>query len=445
MLVAAVTTLVTLVAADRLAGRLDAGYAPARGAPGTARTLTTPEFSVRIVNNALGFREPRLPAAKPRDTIRVVAVGDSFTQGYGVDESESYPRLLESLLRHRDPAHRYEVINLGVPGTNPIDYLGNLRTVGMRYQPDVVLVGLMANDVQDVRTHMEQNVVFGADVLAAAQNDVARPRPWWKRATNALLPTLYPLAWHALNATAHDASAVRPAAAGSADAARRPAALPPAPLPRDRWPDVLRAYAARLGKPERAETLLHALSPRDAQRLAPLLVREVRLDDPAAFEPTMLLLGLMRPRLFADAVLLPPAYDAAFARTTSLLRAIADTAAAGGARTLVVFIPALQQVSDVGRGFLEEHHFAWDARTLTDTTFSDRLQAFGRQEHVAVLDLLPMLRTAAASDGPPLYFARDGHWTPRGHALAAAAIADALAGPEEPTASPDVRSVAAHR
>lgn len=405
------------------------------------RTLTTPEFSVRIVNNVLGFREPRLPAPKPRDTIRVVAVGDSFTQGYGVDASESYPRLLEDLLQRRDPAHRYEVVNLGVPGTNPLDYLGNLRDVGLRYQPDVVLVGLMANDVQDVRTHMEQNVVFSADVLAAAQSDVATSRAFWKRAANALLPTLYPLAWHAVRAGAR----ATPAGVGTANAGTTSSdAHGPGTIARDRWPDVLRAYSARLGKPERAEEILRTLSPQDAERLAPLLVREMRPDDPAAFEPMMLLLGLTRPRLFADAVLLPPAYDAAFARTTSLLREIDDTARSAGARTLVVFIPALQQVSDAGRAFLEEHHFAWDPRTLTDTTFSDRLQAFGRKEHIAMLDLLPLLRFAAASGGEPLYYTRDGHWTPRSHAVAADAIANVLFVPETP-ASPDVRSIAARR
>lgn len=431
LVVAFATTLLTLVAADRLTGRLDTGYAAARGAPGATRTLTTSEFSVRIANNVLGFREPRLPAPKPRDTIRIVTVGDSFTQGYGVDASASYPRLLEKLLQHRDPVHRYEVINLGVPGTNPLDYLGNLRDVGLRYQPDVVVVGLMANDVQDVRTHMEHNVVFGADVLAAAQREVATPRAFWKRAANALLPTLYPLAWHAARADPRETSG----AAGERG---------PATIAHDRWPEVLRAYAARLGEPERAEEVLRTLSPRDAEQLAPLLVREMRPDDPAAFEPTMLLLGLMRPHLFADAVLLPPAYDAAFARTASLLREIAETAQAADARTLVVFIPAPQQVSDAGRAFLEEHHFAWDPRTLTDTSFSDRLQAFGRKEHVAMLDLLPLLRSAAASGGGPLYYPRDGHWTPRSHALAASAIADALAAPEA-SVPPDVRSIAARR
>ena len=67
--------------------------------------------------------------------------------------------------------------------------------------------------------------------------------------------------------------------------------------------------------------------------------------------------------------------------------------------------------------------FEWDPRTLTDTKLADRLVAFGADEGITVVDLLPVMR---AHRTRALYFPSDGHWTPAGHALAARTIADAL-------------------
>jgi len=79
------------------------------------RRIERAEFSVDVRLNALGFREPHLPSPKPPGVLRVVALGDSFTQGYGVEEHQAWPRRLETVLDARHPG-RYEVVNLGVPG-----------------------------------------------------------------------------------------------------------------------------------------------------------------------------------------------------------------------------------------------------------------------------------------------------------------------------------------
>lgn len=54
-----------------------------------------------------------------------------------------------------------------------------------------------------------------------------------------------------------------------------------------------------------------------------------------------------------------------------------------------------------------------------------RLAALAAREGIRYLDLTPGLLRAAAS-GPRLYFAEDGHWTPRGHQLVAREIAREL-------------------
>src|SRR4030095_5494373 len=162
--IAAVSALLVLAALDRLVAFLDLGYTPARGRPNEHRRVERAEFSADVRLNALGFREPRLPSPKPPGTVRIVALGDSFTQGFGVAEDQAWPRRLEALLNAQD-ARPHEVVNLGVPGANPRDYLSHLRDPGLAYEPDVVLVTVMANDVQDRWTQLEFGVQSTPGVL----------------------------------------------------------------------------------------------------------------------------------------------------------------------------------------------------------------------------------------------------------------------------------------
>jgi GDSL-like Lipase/Acylhydrolase family len=174
--IALLSALFAVIALDRLVAFLDLGYTPSRARPNEHRRLERPEFSVDVQLNALGFREPRLPSTKPPGTVRIVALGDSFTQGYGVEEHQSWPQRLEVLLNARE-VQPHEVINLGVPGANPRDYLSYLSDPGLAYQPDVVLVMVMANDVQDRWIQQEFGVNLNSEVLADARHAVLTPPP----------------------------------------------------------------------------------------------------------------------------------------------------------------------------------------------------------------------------------------------------------------------------
>jgi hypothetical protein len=132
--IALLSAFLTLTALDRAVAFFDLDYRPARGRENDVRRLEHAEFAVNVRLNALGFREPRLPSPKPPGVLRVVALGDSFTQGYGVEEDEAWPRRLETALDARHPG-RYQVVNLGVPGTNPRDHLGHLRIPVWRTSP----------------------------------------------------------------------------------------------------------------------------------------------------------------------------------------------------------------------------------------------------------------------------------------------------------------------
>jgi acyl-CoA thioesterase I len=77
----------------------------------------------------------------------VLAFGDSLYAGYGLARSDSFPAALERALRQNDV--RAEVINAGVSGETTAGGRARLTSVLDRLErkPDLVLVGLGANDV----------------------------------------------------------------------------------------------------------------------------------------------------------------------------------------------------------------------------------------------------------------------------------------------------------
>ena len=96
----------------------------------------------RFHTNNLGLRRDADTAIqKGPGLFRVLVLGDSHTAGY-VDNAENLCALLEASLSRRLAAdgRRAEVLNGGVDGYGPRDYLRWYRENGAQLQPDLVLV-----------------------------------------------------------------------------------------------------------------------------------------------------------------------------------------------------------------------------------------------------------------------------------------------------------------
>ncbi len=104
--------------------------------------LDSTNFQQVIVHtNSAGFRGAREYALqKPKGVIRIAALGDSFVFGFGVQDAETFPALLEA-----DGGGR-EVLNLGVPGYGIDQIYLSYREVARPYHPDIVLIGIFPED-----------------------------------------------------------------------------------------------------------------------------------------------------------------------------------------------------------------------------------------------------------------------------------------------------------
>jgi lysophospholipase L1-like esterase len=121
--------------------------------PGLRYELIPGGYAPRYVGvpvsvNRLGLRDREVEVPKPPGTVRILGVGDSVTFGYGVRLKETYLKVLEDRLRESAGGRRYEVVNAGIEECGLDAYYHAVRTLAPKLQSDLVLVGIVLNDVQ---------------------------------------------------------------------------------------------------------------------------------------------------------------------------------------------------------------------------------------------------------------------------------------------------------
>jgi hypothetical protein len=111
--------------------------------------------------------------------------------------------------------------------------------------------------------------------------------------------------------------------------------------------------------------------------------------------------------------------------TEALLAQVQSVADQNGIPLLVVLSPSeLQTYDDIwlkkmGNGDQVRRRFS-------PTAPNERLAEIADRHGIATLDLRPIFRAEVDAGGPPVIFRNDGHWTERGHAVAARAVAEAV-------------------
>tara|TARA_Y100000310_G_scaffold313699_1_gene362364 strand:- start:718 stop:1791 length:1074 start_codon:yes stop_codon:yes gene_type:complete len=120
--------------------------------PGIKSLLKRQEFRTTVEINSRGLRDKEYELEKPDNTIRIAVLGDSFTFGYGVEQNETFSKILETKLNSLSEIN-YEVINFGVSayGTEQ-EYILMQNTV-LEYSPDIILLGFVNNDLNGNLRH----------------------------------------------------------------------------------------------------------------------------------------------------------------------------------------------------------------------------------------------------------------------------------------------------
>lgn len=102
----------------------------------------------RFKINNRGFRDDTdYSYKKPNNTFRIITLGDSNTVGFEVRQNKTYSEQLELTLNGR--GLQTQVINTGVSGFGTAEQIIFLENEGIKYDPDVVVIGFFENDYED--------------------------------------------------------------------------------------------------------------------------------------------------------------------------------------------------------------------------------------------------------------------------------------------------------
>jgi SGNH hydrolase-like domain, acetyltransferase AlgX len=329
--------------------------------PGASQTVRRSEFEVTFQFNSKGLRGPERDYAKPAGTRRVLILGDSFAEGYYVDENQTVRAVLEELL-DGEACGRWEVINGGtIAYSTDQEYLF-YQTEGYRYGPDAVVLLFYYNDLY-----------YNASPFGPG----GEPKPYFDVDGRALVPRNSPV----------------PAPTKGLLNRQEPGI--PAPKP---WHGSI---ALRLLSNRTVDA-----SPRLHRVLARLgLVEPVSSEPPKEYWP----FGRDHAREVNDM----------WERTHRILAALKADVEWHGARFAVLYVPVRFEVNDevweLSRG-----RYRMGRRWDRDVVFN-RLRAVCEEEGIPLVDPRDELRRQEMS-GAPAYYTRDVHWTAAGNAVAAHAL-----------------------
>ena len=118
-------------------------------------------FDVSVSFNQQRFRGAAETKPEPAPgALRIAAIGDSFTMGWGAEDDQTYPARLQALLQ-QELGRPVEVLNAGVGGTGTGEQAQYYQRWVGGFHPAIVVLGVNASDTDD--DHLRELFTVGAD------------------------------------------------------------------------------------------------------------------------------------------------------------------------------------------------------------------------------------------------------------------------------------------
>lgn len=114
--------------------------------PGSSRCYTHKNWiNTCVNNNSSGFADRDFDECKDSH-LKIIAVGDSFTWGQGVQNfNDRFSNRIEAILNAR--GNQVCVLNLGIGGADTKSELNTFNKVGKALRPNIVLICYLTNDI----------------------------------------------------------------------------------------------------------------------------------------------------------------------------------------------------------------------------------------------------------------------------------------------------------
>jgi lysophospholipase L1-like esterase len=99
--------------------------------------------------NSEGFKDYEHSIEKPNNTFRIIALGDSMTEGPCMKINNTWPKQLEAKLNKLNLSVKFEVFNFGICGAGTLEEVRVFEEFGLKYSPDMVILQFWENDWED--------------------------------------------------------------------------------------------------------------------------------------------------------------------------------------------------------------------------------------------------------------------------------------------------------
>lgn len=139
--------------------------------------FNTSEFNYSRVTNAEGLSDTEWSIQKAPNEIRIMTLGDSYTEGEGCSYDSTYPKLLEGLLQKEFSGATIHVMNAGHCGSDPWFEYKKFTDRLLKYKPDIVLYTNGSNDLAFDHLYLGGMERFMPD--STIKNQL--PNPSWLR------------------------------------------------------------------------------------------------------------------------------------------------------------------------------------------------------------------------------------------------------------------------
>jgi len=343
------------------------------------------EFECQFEYNSQGIRYPEIPLGKESaDEVRFFLVGDSFTEGSGVEADETFGANLERSFSQSGQNVRF--INGGIRGTEPLNQLRTLYTVGFHYDIDSVLICLYVNDL-----------------MGCPFDSAYTPESSWPPTPDGLakiLYKIYPRFFVIVMNLQHYYTNNRIQRGDSCDVVAE-----------------VSYQARKQGVSEEAITKWKDSLPAD------LLAAANRFE----LNRSLLSLSLLSPDYLLECInITKPSSVILFKNMQMILNKMVQECRDRSISVYAILIPSVYMCDpnsvspassrNIPRPLVSE---SW----LTETTpLQSGLQKWAEEAKVPFLDLTDTFREAVKKYPTPLYYPLDTHWTPLGHQVAGEAI-----------------------
>lgn len=339
------------------------------------------EFEFEFSTNEYGLRYAPIDRVKSPDETRIVLLGDSFTEGVGIDAADTFGMYLENLYS-RSSGNAVRFINAGLGGQGPLEFWRVFRDVGLKLDPDGLLLCIYANDLADTPESLVSEDLYR----------LYPERGGIQKALHKLLPRIYLITEEAIRIFQREISKAR-GFVGTVEALAEEKGISKADF--QRWSEAL------------------------PQRL-------VEASDRGEFNKSLLSAGLANADYWIEALEInTPSAERKYQSFTLVLDEIVAAARKQKLAIAVVYIPSPLQYDP-------SRHADWnpwiiggakvrEAWLTEDTELQRRLSAWTADEGIPFLDLAPAMREEIER-GRVLNYTLDGHWNSEGHRAAGKAI-----------------------